>query len=375
MHASGYRVSTEAKQRLYNSLQGIKTILILSSSFILLSQLATSTHSSLATSSSLNKLGPIQKITSAFTGTKPSANATRLQLIRNNVAANVEKIKNIVNTTLGDVRNTIKKTINETRNALLGFGIKVTEIGSIVIAAIATIAVIRQPWLRLDKTHSPLLKRIELTAYDIDDTHLPLNLRTFKISYSINRVVVRNRGWKAAKNCKGILKIGNEEVKVYWYTSTSFEKDGMTINRHSAEYLDLFAIVDGETSEIFNSLSEHISKLKEYVNDETFTDAFLRQGFNATIDALSNRYKSAEDIPLIIIQDAADGWNIARKQHYNTVKEAESRRSLMTDSNIPIERIKDITKVIVTSENARRLQESMTILDRPADIQGTAIRF
>jgi hypothetical protein len=149
MHASGYRVSVEAKQRLYNSLQGIKTILILSSSFILLSQLATSTHSSLATSSSLNKLGPIQKITSAFTGTKPSVNATRLQLIRNNVAANVEKIKNIVNTTLGDVR-TIKKTINETRNALLGFGIKVTEIGSIVIAAIATIAVIRQPWLRLN---------------------------------------------------------------------------------------------------------------------------------------------------------------------------------------------------------------------------------
>jgi len=375
MHASGYRVSAEAKQRLYNSLQGIKTILILSSSFILLSQLVTSTHSSLATSSSLNKLGPIQKITSAFTGTKPSTNATRLQLIRNNVAANVEKIKNIVNTTLGDVRNTIKKTINETRNALLGFGIKVTEIGSIVIAAIAAITVIRQPWLRLDKTHSPLLKRIELAAYDIDDTHLPLNLRTFKISYSINRVVVRNRGWKAAKNCKGILKIGNEEVKVYWYTSTSFEKDGMTINRHSAEYLDLFAIFDGETSEIFNNLSEHISKLKDYVNGETFTDVFLRQGFNATIDALSNRYKSAEDIPRIIIQDAADGWNIARKQYYNTVKGAESRRSLMTDSNIPIERIKDITKVIVTSENARRLQESITILDRPADNQGTAIRF
>jgi hypothetical protein len=270
MHASGYRVSAEAKQRLYNSLQGIRTILILSSSFILLSQLVTSTHSSLATSSS-----PIQKITSAFTGTKPSTNATRLQLIRNNVAANVEKIKNIVNTTLGDVRNTIKKTINETRNALLSFGIKVTEIGSIVIAAIATITVIRQPWLRLDKTHSPLLKRIELAAYDIDDTHLPLNLRTFKISYSINRVVVRNRGWKAAKNCKGMLKIGNEELKVYWYTFTSFEKDGMTINRHSAEYLDLFAIVDGEPSEIFNSLFEHISKLKDYVNGETFTDVFL----------------------------------------------------------------------------------------------------
>jgi hypothetical protein len=198
---------------------------------------------------------------------------------------------------------------------------------------------------------------------------LPVSL-AYKLS-----IITLNRGWKAAKNCKGILKIGNEEVKVYWYTSTSFEKDGMTINRHSAEYLDLFAIVDGEPSEIFNSLSEHISKLKDYVNGETFTDVFLRQGFNATIDALTNRYKSAEDIPRIIIQDAIDGWNIARKQYYNTVKEAEFRQSLMTDSNIPMERIKDITKVIVTSENARRLQESITILDRPADNQGTAIRF
>jgi hypothetical protein len=133
--------------------------------------------------------------------------------------------------------------------------------------------------------------------------------------------------------------------------------------------LDLFAIVDGETSEIFNNLYEHISKLKDYVNGETFNDVFLRQGFNAAIDALSNRYKSAEDIPRIIIQDAADGWNIAGKQ------EAEFRRSLMTGNNIPIERIKDITKVIVASENARRLQEPITILDRPADIQGTAIRF
>lgn len=360
---------------MFNSLQGIKAILILSSSFILLSHLAISTHSSLATSPSLNKLGPIQKITSAFSGTKPSVNATRLQLIRNNIAANVEKIKNIVNTTLSDVRNSIKKTINDTRNALLGFGIRVTEIGSIAIAAIATIAVIRQPWLRLDKMHSPLLKRIELRAYDIDDTHLPFNLRTFKVSYSINTVAVRNRGWKAAKNCKGILKIGDEEAKVYWYTSTSFEKDGMTINRHSAEYLDLFAIVDREPSEIFKSLSEQISKLKDYVNGETFTDVFLRQGFNATIDAISNRYKSAEDIPRIIIQDAADGWSIHGKQYYHTVKEVESPRSLMTDSSIPIERIKDITKVIVTSENARRLQEPVTILDRPADIQGTAIRF
>jgi hypothetical protein len=47
----------------------------------------------------------------------------------------------------------------------------------------------------------------------------------------------------------------------------------------------------------------------------------------------------------------------------------------MVDGNIPIERTKDITKVTVTSENARRLQEPITILDRPADVRRTAIRF
>lgn len=33
------------------------------------------------------------------------------------------------------------------------------------------------------------------------------------------------------------------------------------------------------------------------------------------------------------------------------------------------------TKVTITSENARKLQEPITILDRPFDVRGTAIRF
>ena len=86
----------------------------------------------------------------------------------------------------------------------------------------------------------------------------------------------------------------------------------MTINPHSVEYLDLFAIIDGEPSEIFNSLSENISKLKSYINSETFTDTSLHQALNARIDSLSSRYKSAEDISRIIIQDANDGWRIPR---------------------------------------------------------------
>jgi hypothetical protein len=321
--------------------------------------------------SSLTK--PIQKVTSAINVTKPSINATRLQQIPNNIAANVEKIKNIVNTTANNARSSIKKIINDTRNALLDLGIKLVEIGSIVAAAIVVIALIRRPWLGLDKVHSPLVKRIGLGAYDIDDTRVPFNLRTFKISYKINTVLVRNKGWKAAKNCKGILNIGNEELKVYW--SAFDERDGMTINAHSVEYLDLFAIVDEEPSEIFNSLSENISKLKSYINSETFTDTSFRQGLNSRIEALSSRYKSAEDIPRIIVQDANDGWRIPGEQYYLPKSEAETWRSTLVDGNIPIERIKEITKVTVTSENARRVQDPITILDRPFDARGTAIRF
>ena len=43
----------------------------------------------------------------------------------------------------------------------------------------------------------------------------------------------------------------------------------------------------------------------------------------------------------------------------------------MVDGNIPVERIKESTKVTVTSENARKLQEPITILDRPFDVRGT----
>jgi hypothetical protein len=365
------------QKRLRKSIYGFTTILILSASSIVLSYFISSTESSFAANSTSNLLSslirPAKKVTSALGVTRPSINATRLQQIPNSIAANVEKIKSIVNTTANDVRNSIKKTISDTRNALLDLGIKLAEIASIIAAAIVVISLIRRPWLGLDKVHSPLVKRVELGAYDIDDTRIPFNLRTFKISYKINTVLVRNKGWKTAKNCKGTLNIGNEGVKVDW--SGFDERESMTINPHSVENLDLFAIIDGEHSEIFNSLSENISNLKSYINSETFTDTSVCQGLNARIEALSSRYKSAEDIPRIITQDANEGWRIPGERYSFPINKADTWRSLMVDGNIPIERIKESTKVIVTSENARKLQEPITILDRPFDVQVTAIRF
>jgi hypothetical protein len=364
---------------LHRCICGVTTILILSASFLVLCYFIPSTEYSFAVNnttnllSSLIKQGPIKKVTSTLNAINPSINATRLQQIPNNIAASVEKIKNIVNTTANDIRNSIRTTINDIRSALLDLGITLAVAGSIVVAAIAIFILMRRPRLGLDKVHSPLVKTIGLNAYLIDDARVPLNLRTFEIIYKINTVLVQNKGRKPAKNCKGILNIGNEEVKVYW--SAFDERDSMTINAHSIEYLDLFAIVDGESSEIFNSLSENISKLKSYVNSETFTDASIRQSLNARIEVLSSRYKSAQDIPRIIAQGANYGWRIPGERYYLPMGEAETSRPIMVDGNIPIEMVKEITSVIVTSENARRLQVFMTILDKPTDVRGTAIRL
>ena len=321
---------------------------------------------------SLPKQGAIKKFTSALNIEKPITNSTSSQQIPNNISANVQRIRDIFNATASDVRSEIKTIVSDTRNALLQIGITFGEIGSIAVALVAASALIRRPWLSLDEVYSPLIRRIELGAYDIDDSRIPFNLRTFKISYKINTVLVRNKGWKAAKNCKGILRIGNDEVKVYWYAFLPSEIQGMTINSRSVEYLDLFAISDGEVSEVFNSLSENISKLKSYVNN----DPSLRQALSARVDAIFNKYKSMEDIPQIITQYPNDRWRIpTEEQCHQTTREAEASTSILVKGNIPIERIKEMTKVIVTSENASRLQKRITILDRPSDARGAAIKF
>jgi hypothetical protein len=321
---------------------------------------------------SLPKQGAIKKFASALNIEKPITNSTSSQQIPNNISANVQRIRDIFNATASDVRSEIKTIVSDTRNALLQIGITFGEIGSIAVALVAASALIRRPWLRLDKVYSPVIRRIELGAYDIDDSRIPFNLRTFKISYKINTVLVRNKGWKAAKNCKGILRIGNDEVKVYWYAFLPSEIQGMTINSRSVEYLDLFAISDGEVSEVFNSLSENISKLKSYVNN----DPSLRQALSARVDAIFNKYKSMEDIPQIITQYPNDSWRIpTEEQCHQTAREAEASTSILVKGNIPIERIKEMTKVIVTSENASRLQKRITILDRSSDARGAAIKF
>jgi hypothetical protein len=90
----------------------------------------------------------------------------------------------------------------------------------------------------------------------------------------------------------------------------------------------------------------------KHINSQKFTDTSLRQSLNVRIEALSTRYKSAEDIPRIITQSANYGWRIPGERYYLPSSEVETSRPVMVDGDIPIEIVKQITRVIVTSENA-----------------------
>jgi hypothetical protein len=93
------------------------------------------------------------------------------------------------------------------------------------------------------------------------------------------------------------------------------------------------------------------------------------------IAAIASNYKSAEDIPRIIIQDANEGWRIPGDKYQHSIGEPDIWRSIMINGNIPLEKTKDIAKVTVTLENAGRLQEQITILDKSDGVRGSAIRF
>ena len=45
----------------------------------------------------------------------------------------LKKSRTSINTTASDVRNSIKKTISDVRTALLDLGIRIAEIGSIIV--------------------------------------------------------------------------------------------------------------------------------------------------------------------------------------------------------------------------------------------------
>ena len=58
----------------------------------------------------------------------------------------------------------------------------------------------------------------------------------------------------------------------------------------------------------------------------------------------SSRYRSAEDIPRIITQGANYGWRIPGERYY-LPSEAATSETIIVYGNIPIEMVKEITRV------------------------------
>jgi hypothetical protein len=172
-----------------------------------------------------------------------------------------------------------------------------------------------------------------LSLYQLDIGDFPQELSEYNVQYIVNRVTIKNRGRSAAENCKGVLKIKERQEKICWNVPLEVYK--MTINADSEEYLDVCAILDGDTKEVFTQLNNHI--------ESKFGSGPEGSVAKARINAI---YKKHEDI-LRIIAPTESGW---QPVHLN--------RKLDPGP----------ATILVTSKNARpTLKQEITILDKPED--------
>jgi hypothetical protein len=159
-------------------------------------------------------------------------------------------------------------------------------------------------------------------------------LSEFNVQYIVNRVTITNRGRSAAENCKGVLKIKERQEKICWNVPSEVYK--MTINADSQEYLDVCAILDGDTKEVFTQLNNHI--------ETKFGSGSEGSVAKARVKVI---YKSHEDI-LRIIAPPENGW---QPVHLNRRIDPGARAT-----------------ILVTAKNARpTLKREITILDKPED--------
>lgn len=117
-----------------------------------------------------------------------------------------------------------------------------------------------RPRLEIDKGQSPLVRLIHLNAYSIKINGA---VHHYEVPYLVNRLVVRNNGRTAAKNCKATLVIGNVEEKVCW--SIPKERYMMTINAGDHEYVDVCAICVKDPKKIIENIKKQEGPLFEAI--------------------------------------------------------------------------------------------------------------
>ena len=80
-------------------------------------------------------------------------------------------------------------------------------------------------------------------------------------NYIVNRIIVKNVGRSAAKNCKGYIVIGNSKERVCW--TVGQERPNATINQKDEERLDFCAFRNVIKKESESPKKTEANKLKE----------------------------------------------------------------------------------------------------------------
>ncbi len=118
----------------------------------------------------------------------------------------------------------------------------------------------RDPKLVLDQSHiENEILHIVLVDKEIDEYRF-----VKKTQFMLHRIKIRNAGRLAAKNCNAVLAFGNKEYKITWKSS---EKEDVTINANSYEYIDVCAILMDKRKNVFNWLNEIYIQISEKEKD------------------------------------------------------------------------------------------------------------
>lgn len=221
------------------------------------------------------------------------------------------------------------------------FAISGAVAGAALFVANILLDIWRRPRIEIDTSEIPVVP-IDLVIFETDDILIPIHLRRLTIRYWVSRIIVRNRGRNAGENCKGILAINNDELKVCWYLPS--ERNRITINSHSLEYLDLCAVFDGDRNAEVNSIISQLRDLVNFLDGLDGREQFRLRLIRDLAFRLLTAYRTAEDIPLIIAP-VEDGWLYP-----------PAKNRLINSGN---------ARVMISSKNAPLAQRQIVILDAP----------
>jgi len=176
----------------------------------------------------------------------------------------------------------------------------------------------RKPKIRINVEEKLIVKEIKLKLLSRNDPYLPILVKSnyiyiptefinFEIKYNVNRIIVRNIGRSAAEDCKGILKIDEQEEKVCWFVPR--ERYKMTINSSSIEYLDVCASVNKQDINDFsrsltNKINDYRGNLGKIGNPED-QNSITNQSFLDILESLKNY---TFNVPTVI-SPTEEGWN------------------------------------------------------------------